>query len=48
MTLIAQEVSQEREILIPDAVRDVYRLWRPTPLYRARSLLDTPAPLREG
>jgi tryptophan synthase beta chain len=46
MALIAQEVSQEREIAIPDAVRDVYRLWRPTPLYRARRLerhLDTPA-----
>jgi tryptophan synthase beta chain len=46
MELIGQEVSQEREIPIPDAVRDVYRLWRPTPLYRARRLerfLDTPA-----
>ncbi len=46
MALIAQEVSQERAIPIPDAVRDVYRLWRPTPLHRARRLerfLDTPA-----
>jgi tryptophan synthase beta chain len=46
MALIGQEVSQEREIPIPDEVRDVYRLWRPTPLYRARRLerfLDTPA-----
>ncbi|MCC7153627.1 MAG: TrpB-like pyridoxal phosphate-dependent enzyme [Bryobacterales bacterium] len=45
-SLILQEVSQEREIEIPDAVRDVYKLWRPTPLYRARRLekaLDTPA-----
>ncbi len=46
MALIAQEVSTEREIEIPDEVRDVYRQWRPTPLYRARRLekvLDTPA-----
>jgi tryptophan synthase beta chain len=46
MALIGQEVSEEREIPIPDAVRDIYRLWRPTPLYRARRLerfLDTPA-----
>ena len=46
MALIGQEVSQERTIAIPDAVRDVYRLWRPTPLHRARRLerfLDTPA-----
>ncbi len=48
MELIAQEVSQERWIEIPDPVRDVYRLWRPTPLYRAWRLeeaLDTPAHL---
>ncbi len=38
ISLIAQEVSQEREIEIPDPVRDVYRLWRPTPLYRAANL----------
>jgi tryptophan synthase beta chain len=46
MALIAQEVSRERAIPIPDEVRDVYRLWRPTPLHRARRLerfLDTPA-----
>jgi tryptophan synthase beta chain len=48
MALIGQEVSQERWIEIPDPVRDIYRLWRPTPLYRARRLekaLDTPAHL---
>jgi tryptophan synthase beta chain len=46
MGLIQQEVSTEPEIAIPDPVRDAYRLWRPTPLYRARRLeqaLDTPA-----
>ena len=46
MDLIAQEVSTERAIEIPAPVRDIYRLWRPTPLYRARrleKLLDTPA-----
>jgi tryptophan synthase beta chain len=46
MACIMQEVSQEREIEIPDPVREVYRLWRPAPLYRARRLeqvLDTPA-----
>ncbi|HEV3127634.1 MAG TPA: TrpB-like pyridoxal phosphate-dependent enzyme [Solirubrobacteraceae bacterium] len=46
MALIGQEVSADPEIEIPDRVRDVYRLWRPTPLYRARGLereLDTPA-----
>jgi tryptophan synthase beta chain len=46
MALIAQEVSRERWIDIPDGVRDVLRLWRPTPLFRARRLeraLDTPA-----
>ncbi|SVD50143.1 uncharacterized protein METZ01_LOCUS402997, partial [marine metagenome] len=44
--LIQQEVSQEREIEIPDRVREIYRLWRPTPLFRARGLeeaLGTPA-----
>jgi len=44
--LIAQEVSPERHIEIPEAVLDVYRLWRPTPLFRARRLekdLGTPA-----
>jgi tryptophan synthase beta chain len=46
MGLIEQEVSTEPEIEIPDEVREIYRLWRPTPLYRARRLeraLDTPA-----
>jgi tryptophan synthase beta chain len=46
MELIKQEVSQERWIDIPEPVRDVYRQWRPTPLYRAHRLekaLDTPA-----
>jgi tryptophan synthase beta chain len=44
--LIEQEVSGEGEVPIPDPVLDAYRLWRPTPLYRARRLereLDTPA-----
>ncbi len=46
MGLIGQEVSRERYIEIPEPVREVYRLWRPTPLLRARRLerlLDTPA-----
>lgn len=46
MALILQEVSQERWIEIPEPVRDVYKLWRPTPLYRAHRLeqaLQTPA-----
>ncbi|MFP3974962.1 MAG: TrpB-like pyridoxal phosphate-dependent enzyme [Chloroflexota bacterium] len=46
MELIKQEVSTERWIEIPDEVKDVYSLWRPTTLYRARKLekaLDTPA-----
>jgi len=46
MALIAQEVSQERWIEIPEEVREVYKLWRPTPLYRAHRLekaLGTPA-----
>ena len=38
MDLILQEVSQDAEVPIPDAVRDIYRLWRPTPLYRAHRL----------
>ena len=44
--LIAQEVSTERHIEIPREVLDIYRLWRPTPLFRARRLekdLGTPA-----
>jgi tryptophan synthase beta chain len=46
MAIIQQEVSQERWIAIPDEVRAIYRLWRPTPLFRARRLeraLNTPA-----
>lgn len=46
MELIKQEVSTERWIDIPDEVLDIYRLWRPSPLYRAKRLekvLDTPA-----
>jgi tryptophan synthase beta chain len=46
MALIGQEVSSEREIEIPEPVRDAYRLYRPSPLYRAHRLekvLDTPA-----
>jgi tryptophan synthase beta chain len=38
MELIGQEVSDAREIPIPDALRGIYALWRPTPLYRARRL----------
>ena len=38
MELILQEVSEDAEITIPEPLRDVYRLWRPTPLYRARRL----------
>jgi tryptophan synthase beta chain len=46
MGLIMQEVSQEPLIEIPDQVRDIYRLYRPSPVFRARALeefLDTPA-----
>jgi len=46
MELIMQEVSQDREIDIPEPVREVYRLWRPAPLFRAYGLekaLGTPA-----
>jgi tryptophan synthase beta chain len=46
MELIKQEVSSERWIEIPEEVQDIYRLWRPTPLYRAYRLekaLETPA-----
>ena len=38
MELILQEVSTDAEVPIPEEIRDVYRLWRPTPLYRARRL----------
>ena len=46
MELILQEVSTERQIDIPDPVRDIFRMWRPSPLIRARGLekkLGTPA-----
>src|SRR6266566_2697969 len=46
MSLILQEVSSEREIEIPEEVRQLYAQWRPSPLFRARRLekaLDTPA-----
>ena len=46
MELIGQEVSAEPEVEIPEPVREIYKLWRPTPLFRARRLereLDTPA-----
>ncbi len=46
LELIKQEVSQERYIPIPEEVREIYRLWRPTPLVRALRLekaLGTPA-----
>ncbi|WP_334154751.1 TrpB-like pyridoxal phosphate-dependent enzyme [Tepidimonas sp.] len=46
MELILQEVSTEREIEIPEPVREIYRLWRPSPLFRAHRLekaLGTPA-----
>ena len=46
MELIMQEISTERYIEIPEEVREIYKLYRPTPLLRARRLekaLDTPA-----
>jgi len=46
MALIEQEVSADRWIPIPEPVREIYRLWRPSPLFRARRLeqmLGTPA-----
>jgi tryptophan synthase beta chain len=46
MELIKQEVSQEKWIPIPDEVREIYKIWRPTPMYRAYGLekaLGTPA-----
>ena len=46
MELILQEVATERQIEIPEPVRDIFRMWRPSPLIRARRLekaLDTPA-----
>lgn len=49
MAVIQQEVSTERYIPIPDPVRDIYRMWRPTPLHRARRLeqaLELPSDVR--
>lgn len=46
MELIKQEVSSERWIEIPEEVRELYKIWRPTPMFRAVQLekaLDTPA-----
>ena len=46
MALIMQEVSQERYIEIPEEIQAIYKLWRPSPLYRAFRLekaLGTPA-----
>jgi tryptophan synthase beta chain len=46
MELIKQEVSKERWIEIPEEVLDIYKIWRPSPIYRAyhlERLLDTPA-----
>ncbi len=46
MNLIEQEVSQDRWIDIPEEILEIYSIWRPSPLYRARrleKLLDTPA-----
>ncbi|HLA44827.1 MAG TPA: TrpB-like pyridoxal phosphate-dependent enzyme, partial [Aggregatilineales bacterium] len=46
MGLIMQEVSQDEYVPIPEEVREIYKLWRPTPLLRARrleKLLGTPA-----
>jgi tryptophan synthase beta chain len=46
MALIMQEVSQEKYVRIPERIRDIYKMWRPTPMFRAYGLeaaLDTPA-----
>lgn len=46
VSLIMQEVTAERDVEIPEPVREIYRQWRPSPLYRARRLeqvLQTPA-----
>jgi len=46
MELIMQEVSQDPWVEIPEEVRDIYKMWRPTPMFRAynlEKLLDTPA-----
>ena len=46
MELIKQEVSTEKWVEIPEEIRDIYKIWRPTPMFRATNLekaLDTPA-----
>ncbi|MFC5408097.1 TrpB-like pyridoxal phosphate-dependent enzyme [Larkinella bovis] len=46
MELIKQEVTTDKWVDIPDEVREIYKIWRPTPLFRAyglEKLLDTPA-----
>ncbi len=46
MALIMQEVTTERYVEIPEEIQEVYKMWRPTPLYRAyewEKALDTPA-----
>lgn len=46
MELIKQEVSSDKWVAIPDEVREIYKIWRPTPMFRAHGLeklLDTPA-----
>jgi tryptophan synthase beta chain len=46
MGLIEQEVTSDAWVEIPEEVREIYKVWRPTPLYRAHRLekaLDTPA-----
>lgn len=46
MELIKQEVTSEKWVSIPDEVRELYKIWRPTPMFRAHGLeklLDTPA-----
>ncbi len=46
MSIIMQEISQDRYIEIPEPVREIYKLWRPTPMFRAHHLekaMDTPA-----
>ena len=46
MELIKQEVTTDKYVTIPDEVRHIYSMWRPTPMYRAYNLekvLDTPA-----
>src|SRR5262245_27392049 len=49
MEVIKQEVATDQYVAIPEEVIDVYRLWRPTPLYRAHRLekaLDLPSGVR--